>query len=118
MNLRSLSAVREIKKAEDSSESYQIHIQGLDKFELLNEMIRYQEERTAIGQLTPGLMVRGRILFSALEIHAETEALRSLSGSYKRHLGYEIEEFLKSGQVSTSSQSDTFPDEDEAYGDY
>ena len=70
---------------------YQIQINRMSKMELLEEMVRYQDERTQKGKLTLTMMVRGRILFQALEIHAETDELRLLASSYRRHLEHEIE---------------------------
>lgn len=63
----------------------------MSKMELLEEMVRFQEERSQRGQLTLTMMVRGRILFRALEINAETDELRLLASSYRRHLEHEIE---------------------------
>jgi len=70
---------------------YQIQINRMSKMELLEEMVRYQDERTQKGKLTLTMMVRGRILFQALEMHAETDELRLLASSYRRHLEHEIE---------------------------
>jgi hypothetical protein len=70
---------------------YQVLINRMSKMELLEEMVRFQEERSQRGQLTLTMMVRGRILFRALEINAETDELRLLASSYRRHLEHEIE---------------------------
>ena len=77
---------------------YQVQINRMNKIELLEEMVRFQEERTHKGKLTLNMMVRGRILFRALEISSETDELRLLSSSYRRHLDHEIEDFLKTAQ--------------------
>jgi hypothetical protein len=73
---------------------YQMNINRMSKIELLEEMVRFQEERTAKGALSLTLMVRGRILFRALESHAETDELRLLASSYRRHLDHEIDNSL------------------------
>jgi Tfp pilus assembly protein PilN len=70
---------------------YQIQINRMSKMELLEEMVRYQDERSLKGKLTLTMMVRGRILFQALEMNAETDELRLLASSYRRHLEHEIE---------------------------
>ena len=70
---------------------YQIQINRMSKMELLEEMVRYQDERSQKGKLTLTMMVRGRILFQALEMNAETDELRLLASSYRRHLEHEIE---------------------------
>lgn len=79
---------------------YQVQINRMSKIELLEEMVRFQEERSANGSLTITKMVRGKILFRALEINAETEELRLLASSYRRHLEHEIETELKQSQNS------------------
>jgi hypothetical protein len=70
---------------------YQTQINRMSKIELLEEMVRFQEERTSKGGLNLTMMVRGKILFLALELHAETEELKLLASSYRRHLEHEIE---------------------------
>jgi len=70
---------------------YQIQINRMNKMELLEEMVRFQEDRSKKENLTLTMMVRGKILFSALERNAETDELRLLASSYRRHLEHEIE---------------------------
>ncbi len=77
-----------MKAAEDHA--YQARILGMDKLELLEEMVRFQEERSRVGKLSLEMMVRGRYLFKALEENAETEELRLLARSFRRHLDYEL----------------------------
>jgi hypothetical protein len=74
---------------------YQMNINRMSKIELLEEMVRFQEERSAKSNLSLTMMVRGRILFRALETQAETDELRLLASSYRRHLEHEIESELK-----------------------
>jgi len=74
---------------------YRARIQGMEKLELLEEMVRFQEERSRVGKLTPQMMHQGRHLFQALETSAETKELRILAGSYRRHLEIELEETRK-----------------------
>ncbi len=91
----SLQAVREMKEAETEDHAYHAQILGMDKVELLEEMVRFQEERSRVGHLTMQMMVRGKVLFKALEDHAETQELRILSRSYRRHLEHEMAAFIK-----------------------
>jgi hypothetical protein len=70
---------------------YQILINRMNKMELLEEMVRFQEERSKKDNLSLTMMVRGRILFHALELMAETDELRLLASSYRRHLEHEID---------------------------
>ena len=70
---------------------YQILINRMNKMELLEEMVRFQEERSKKDNLRLTMMVRGKILFRALETTAETDELRLLASSYRRHLEHEIE---------------------------
>ena len=67
----------------------------MDKVELLEEMVRFQEERTQVGELSLSMMVRGRHLFKALEENAETQELKILTRSYRRHLDCELADFRK-----------------------
>ena len=94
-NVISLKAAREIKDAEGEDHAYHAMILGMDKVELLEEMVRYQEERSRMGELTLSMMVRGRHLFKALEESAETQELKILTRSYRRHLDYELADFRK-----------------------
>jgi hypothetical protein len=79
---------------------YQMNINRMSKIELLEEMVRFQEERSAKSNLSLTMMVRGRILFRALETQAETDELRLLASSYRRHLEHEIESELKEVPVT------------------
>lgn len=99
----SIQAFREVKKAESDDPGYRARILLLEKHELLEEMIRFQEERTQVGRLTVDMMVRGRILFTALEDSAETEELRILTRSYKRHLDFELASFKNKPTRKSSS---------------
>lgn len=94
----SIKALREIKNAESNDPQYARKIAQLSKLELLNEMVRFQETRSQLGKLTPELMVKGRVLFEALEKNAETETLQVLTRSYRRHLELELKEYIKNSQ--------------------
>jgi hypothetical protein len=93
-NVVSLKAARELKQTESKDEAYKAKILVMDKLELLEEMVRFQEERSRVGELTPSMMLRGKILFKALEETAETQELRLLTRSYRRHLDYELSAYL------------------------
>lgn len=84
-----LHAVRENRNSEQVDLEYQAKILGMDKLDLLEEMVRFQEERANEGQLTSKLISQGLLLFKALEENAETVELRNLARSYRRHLKYE-----------------------------
>src|SRR5215213_8194039 len=75
-NVVSLDAVRQIRDAENDDMAYKAMILSMDKLELLEEMVRFQEERSRLGELTPAMMIRGKVLFKALEDSAETQELR------------------------------------------
>jgi hypothetical protein len=62
----------------------------MDKVELLHEMMLFQKERSKLGYLTIQMMIHGQILFQALEENAETEDLRLLASSYRKHLKCEL----------------------------
>jgi hypothetical protein len=65
---------------------YKKFLKSLDKLELLEEMVKFQEERSRVGVLTDSMIKRGIPLFQLLEDCAETHELRTLSRSYRRHL--------------------------------
>lgn len=87
----SLKSYRELKDNEREELTYRARILCMSKVELLEEMVRFQEERKTIGELTPTLMIQGRHLFSELEKQADTQELKILSRSYRRHLEYELQ---------------------------
>lgn len=88
ISLRSFKASKELDTIELA---YQARILSMTKVELLEEMVRFQEERKELGTLTHPLMIRGRHLFRALEESADSQELKILSRSYRRHLDYEIQ---------------------------
>ena len=94
-NVYSLKAVREIKQTEREDYAYQAMILSMDKLELLEEMVRFQEERSRRGSLSLAMMLKGKYLFKALEENAETQELRILTRSYRRHLEHEITAYLQ-----------------------
>lgn len=99
-NVISLHAAKQVRQAEDDDAEYRAMILGMDKLELLEEMIRFQEERSRTGHLSLSMMVRGRILFGELERNAETSELQLLTRSYRRHLDCELAEFIKTGRMN------------------
>lgn len=78
---------------------YRARILGLSKVELLEEMVRFQQQRAGLESLTPELMLQGKILFAALERSAETQELQLLARSYRRHLEQELQTMTKSGRL-------------------
>ena len=91
----SFQAAKKVKDARFEDPAYETKIGAMDKYELLEEMIRFQEERSKNGELTLGMMVRGKCLFKALEESAETRELALLTRSYRRHLEHEMTEHLQ-----------------------
>lgn len=109
-NVVSLQALREIRKAESEAvPSYLELIRNMDKLELLEEMVKFQEERSSKGRLTLDMMLRGRHLFMALEDSAETRELKLLTRSYRRHLEHEISAYSHSSEARKLPES--FEDE-------
>jgi hypothetical protein len=89
-NVVSLRAYKALRNTDAEELAYHARILSMSKVELLEEMVRFQEERKAIGTLTQDMMLRGRHLFRALEECADSQELKILSRSYRRHLEYEI----------------------------
>ncbi len=97
-----MQAVRELKEIQQQEDhAYRARVLGMDKLELLEEMIRFQEERSRTGHLTVKMMVQGKILFKELEGAAETRELKILTRSYRRHLEHELAEYLRTGKLQT-----------------
>ena len=84
-----------MKEAENDDMAYRAMILSMDKLELLEEMVRFQEERSRRGSLSLAMMLKGKYLFKALEENAETQELRILTRSYRRHLEHEITAYLQ-----------------------
>lgn len=89
-NVVSLRAYKALRDTDAEELTYRARILSMSKVELLEEMVRFQEERKTVGSLSPTLMLRGRHLFRALEECADSQELKILSRSYRRHLDYEI----------------------------
>lgn len=90
-----LNKFKNIKKENEIILSYKARLFSMDKLELLEEMVLFQHERTKIGHLTIDLILLGRVLFELLEKNAETHELKLLSRSYRRHLEYEYNAYMK-----------------------
>ena len=75
-NVISLKAARELKNVESDDLAYKAMILSMDQLQLLEEMVRFQEERKAAGSLSIGMMLKGKHLFKALEENAVTQELR------------------------------------------
>jgi hypothetical protein len=90
-NVISIRAFKALRNDDAEELAYRARILSMSKVELLEEMVRFQEERKSIGTLTPILMQKGRHLFRALEDCADSQELKILSRSYRRHLEYEIQ---------------------------
>jgi hypothetical protein len=89
-NVVSLRAYQALKDQNAEELAYRARILSMSKVELLEEMVRFQEERKSLGQLTSPMMLKGLHLFRALEDTADSQELKILSRSYCRHLEYEI----------------------------
>ncbi|OFZ81513.1 MAG: hypothetical protein A2583_03975 [Bdellovibrionales bacterium RIFOXYD1_FULL_53_11] len=96
-NVISMRAFKDAKEAGQSDLAYHAKILSMSKVELLDEMVRFQQERSRTGELTTPMMIQGRYLFRALEQSAETEELRILTRAYRRHLEFELAQ-LKQNQ--------------------
>jgi len=92
-NIINLTAERFSRTRQDPQ--YETMIARMNKYELLEEMVKFQEERSGRDRLSLEMMVRGQILFRALELTSETSELRLLASSYRRHLEHEIDSLCK-----------------------
>lgn len=98
-NVIDFASRRKLLGLKPIEDEYGLRIASMDKLELLEEMVRFQEERSSVGHLLPDMMVKGRILFKALEESAETPELKLLTRSYRRHLDYELDSYVKTGKL-------------------
>jgi hypothetical protein len=95
-NVVSLKAIRDLKNAQASDLAYEKRLLKMEKVDLLDEMIRFQERRSQIGSLTEEMMIQGQILFKVLEESAESEEFLILTRSYRKHLQYELQAYQDS----------------------
>ncbi len=89
--ITSLTHFRELKRAKAQEEMYRSKLLNLTKLELLEEMVRFQEERRLEDKLSITMMVRGHHLFKQLEERADTRELQILARAYRRHLEHELD---------------------------
>lgn len=69
----------------------------MDKLALLEEMVRFQQQRSREGELSLAQIAQGKYLFKALEERADTQELKNLAKSYRRHLEHELAVKLQQG---------------------
>lgn len=89
-NVVSLRAFKLSKLIDTEELAYQAKLLDMSKQELLEEMVRFQEERKAAGVMDLAMMTRGKHLFKMLYEQADSAELKILSLSYRKHLEYEI----------------------------
>jgi hypothetical protein len=90
-----LKDFREAKQIRAGDSQYLETLKAMDKLSLLEEMVKFQEEQSSVGQLSLTLIKKGMTLFQILEERSETRQLKELSRSYLRHLRYELEARMK-----------------------
>ncbi len=105
-NIISLPVFKVLNDNRRANNAYTRKIQAMSKVELLEEMVRFQQKRSSLGHLTIDLMLKGQILFRAIEENAETEELTILSRSYRRHLDFELKEMLKNKAVMPDKKTE------------
>lgn len=103
--LNAARAALELNNSKEDDRAYHAKILSMSKLELLQEMIHFQEERSRIGHLTIQMMTRGKILFKALEESAENQELKLFSRSYRKHLDYELTDYLARASEQNSKAS-------------
>ena len=90
-NVVNLAAFRDIKEREFSNPFYQARIAKMDRLELVNEVIKFNEERYEHGGLNKELIVRGLILFKNMADNAETPNFKEFARTYCKHLELELQ---------------------------
>lgn len=97
-NLVVLNEWKKRKNPESDVSTYQARIDSMSKGELMEEIVRFQEQRKRNGGLTEEAIINGMILFKAMESKAETTDLKIFSKVYQRHLSYELAHLRSGGK--------------------
>jgi len=66
---------------------------NMHKIELLEEMVKFQDEKARTGTLTRLQINNGIILFRELEKQAETPEMKQLASAYQKHLRLTLSTF-------------------------
>lgn len=90
-NVISLKSFREHKYELE----YTKYISSMDKLDLLEEYVRFREEREKMKVLSLHMILKGRILFKALRDNAETQELKILAKSNIEFFDEELKEFSR-----------------------
>jgi len=86
-NIVSLSSFRD----EFSNPTYSAKIAQMDRLELVNEVVNFNEERYMNGGLNKDLIVKGLILFKNMAENSATSNFREFARSYHKHLELEMQ---------------------------
>lgn len=95
MKVIKLSDFRKNKTYDEQINHWDRIFSQVDKMELLEHMVRFQEDRQRHVGLTEEMVCRGVPLFEQLKATAETEELYILCNSYHKHLLSELAELKK-----------------------
>lgn len=88
-NVVSLAKFRSDRSVKMEDQAYRAKVASMDKIALMEEMVRWQETRSA-GDRSQLSVVRGRIIFDQLEKTCCTPEMKTLASSYKRQLESEF----------------------------
>ncbi len=62
----------------------------MPRIDLLQEMMKYQEEAEKLKTQPYPFLQKGSVLFSVIEFVAQTDDLRSIASAYRRHLDFQM----------------------------
>jgi hypothetical protein len=96
--LHFLNQITEAKRIKKECLIYEDKLKKMDRLDLLEEMVRYQEQRSNEKSLTLKIIYDGLALFKLISETCETPELRLLSQSYHRHLSDQLTYYLKRPQ--------------------
>jgi len=86
-------AAKNKKQNQNTDPLFQKQVDRMDRLQLMEEMIKYNDKRKE-SKDPNGLfwIIRGIILFTAIEHKCETNDMKALASSYRRHLQIQLDE--------------------------
>lgn len=88
-NIVNLSSFRD----EFCNPAYAAKIAKMDRLDLVNEVIHFNEERYINGGLNKDLIIRGLLLFKNMGENATTQNFKEFAMTYCKHLELELQVF-------------------------
>jgi hypothetical protein len=94
MNPICLNQFKKYKKEQRNQGLYSIKLKQMNKTELLEELIRFQKERSLFEGPSLEMILQGELLFQALITHCESTEMQKFAKTYLKHLKHELQHLL------------------------